>query len=100
MATKTLNLKPMRGKVVVKPLPSEEVTKGGVVLPDTAQEKPVQGEIMAVGSEMVLENGQKLPMEVKVGDKVLYGKYSGTEFKLEGEEYLILGEKDILAVLL
>lgn len=99
MAVKTLNLKPLGDRLILRPLEQEEKTKGGVILPDTAKEKPQQGEVLAVGSGRILDNGQKVPMEVKVGDKVLYGKYSGTEIKLEGEEYLILSEKDVLAVL-
>lgn len=98
MTTLTVKLQPLGDRVMVKPMPQEEVTKGGVVLPDTAKEKPQQGEVLAVGSGRMLENGQKVPMEVKVGDRILYGKYSGTEIKVEGEEYLILSEKDILAI--
>jgi len=85
--------------VVVKPLPMEEVTKGGIVLPDTAKEKPQKGEVMAVGSGRLLDNGQRIPIDLKVGDKVLYSKYAGNEVKLDGEEYLILREGDILGVL-
>ncbi|MCD6310679.1 MAG: co-chaperone GroES [Candidatus Eremiobacteraeota bacterium] len=99
MATKTLNLKPLGERVIVRPLPQEEVTKGGIIIPDTAKEKPMQGEVMAVGSGKMMEDGKVLPLEVKVGDKVLYGKYSGTEVKLEGEEYLIVKESEILAII-
>lgn len=99
MTTKTKqSYKPLGDRVIIKPLPQEEVTKGGVILPDTAKEKPQQGEIIAVGSGRILDNGEKIPMEVKEGDKVLYGKYSGTEVKLNGEEYLIVSEKEILAI--
>jgi chaperonin GroES len=77
----------------------EEVTKGGIVLPDTAKEKPQKGEVMAVGSGRLLDNGQRIPIDLKVGDKVLYSKYAGNEVKLDGEEYLILREGDILGVL-
>jgi len=94
-----MNVKPLGDRVVVKPLAQEEKTKSGIVLPDTAKEKPQQGEVLAVGSGKMLENGQKAPMEVKVGDKVLFSKYAGTEIKLDGEEVLILGERDILAIL-
>lgn len=103
MATKTStdikNLKPIGDRVLVRPLPSEEVTKGGVILPDTAKEKPQEGEVIAVGTGRILDNGQKVPMEVKAGDKILYGKYSGTEIKIEGEEYLIVKENEILAII-
>jgi chaperonin GroES len=85
--------------VVVKPLPMEEVTKGGIVLPDTAKEKPQKGEVMAVGPGRLLDNGQRVAIDLKVGDKVLYSKYAGNEVKLDGEEYLILRESDILGVL-
>lgn len=99
MPTKTVNLKPLGDRVLIKPLPQEEKTKGGIILPDTAQEKPQQGEVMAVGGGKTLDNGQKVSMEVNVGDKVLYGKYSGAEVKVEGEEYLIIQEKEILGIL-
>jgi len=98
MATKTLNLVPLGDRVIVKPLPQEEVTKGGIILPDTAKEKPMQGEVLAVGNGKLLDNGTKVPMEVKAHDKVLYGKYSGTEVKIDGEEYLIVKESEILAI--
>ena len=98
MATKTMTLKPLGDRVVVEPLPSEEKTAGGVYLPDTAQEKPMTAKVIAVGPGKVLDNGKTVPMEVKKGDKVLYGKYSGTDVTLEGEEYLILRESDILAI--
>ena len=93
-----LNLRPLGDRVVVKPLPREEVTRSGIVLPDTAKEKPQEGEILAVGPGK-LDDGERQPMDVKVGDRVLYAKYAGTEFKLEDDELLILSEKDILAVL-
>lgn len=91
-------IKPLADRVVVKALPSEEVTKSGIVLPDTAKEKPQEAEVIAVGPGRVLENGQRQPMDVKVGDKVLYSKYAGNEVKVDGEEYLILRDMDILAV--
>lgn len=96
-ATK-LNLKPLADRVVVKKLEAEEKTAGGIVLPDTAKEKPQQGEILAAGPGKFDEKGNRQPMEVKVGDKVLFAKYSGTEVKIEGVDYLILAERDILAV--
>lgn len=92
-------LQPLGDRVVVKPLSREEVTKSGIVLPDTAREKPQEGEILAVGPGRVLDNGQRLQLELKKGDKVLYAKYAGTEFKLEEDELLILSERDVLAVL-
>ncbi len=99
MATKTLNLKPLGDLVIVQALPQEEKTRGGVILPETAKEKPQQGEVVAVGDGRILDNGTKVNMQVKVGDRVLYGKYSGTEVKVEGEEYLIIKESEILAIL-
>ncbi|MDK2822696.1 MAG: chaperonin GroES [Clostridia bacterium] len=94
-----MNIKPLGDRVVVKALAQEEKTKSGIVLPDTAKEKPQQGEVLAVGTGRTLENGQKSAMEVKVGDKVIFSKYAGTEIKLDGEEVLILGERDILAII-
>ncbi len=89
---------PLGDRVLVKPLDREEVSSGGIVLPDTAKEKPQEGTILAVGSGRVLEDGTKVPMEVKQGDKVLYGKYAGTEIKIGTEDHLILSERDILGV--
>jgi chaperonin GroES len=91
-------LKPLGDRVVVKPLSREEVTKSGIVLPDTAKEKPQEGSVVAVGPGRVMDNGQRVTMEVKEGDRVLFAKYAGTEFKRDAEELLILSEKDILAV--
>jgi chaperonin GroES len=91
-------LKPLADRVVVKPIEQEERTKGGIVLPDTAKEKPQEGEIVAVGPGRLLDNGQRAPLEVMVGDRVLFARYSGTEFKVDGETYLVLRESDILAV--
>lgn len=93
-----MKVKPLGDRVVVKVLTQEEKTKGGIVLPDTAKEKPQEGEVINVGSGRVLDNGQKLPLEVKVGDRVIFSKYAGTEIKIDGEEYLILSERDVLAV--
>jgi chaperonin GroES len=92
-------LKPLADRVVVKAIQQEEKTKGGIVLPDTAKEKPQEGEVLAVGPGKLLDNGQRAPMEVKPGDKVLYAKYAGTEVKIDDEEYLIMRESDILAIL-
>ncbi|MGB9866487.1 MAG: co-chaperone GroES [Bacillota bacterium] len=91
-------IKPLNERVVVKPITVEEKTKGGIVLPDTAKDKPQEGEVVAVGPGRILENGTRVPPEVKVGDRVIFSKYSGTEIKIDGEEYLILRESDILAV--
>lgn len=93
-----MKLKPLGDRVVVKPIEQEETTAGGIVLPDTAKEKPQRGEVLAVGTGKLLDNGERVPLEVKVGDKVLYAKYAGTEVKIEGETYLIMRESDILAI--
>src|SRR5713101_4116511 len=94
-----MNLRPLGDRVVVKPSGKEERTKSGIVLPDTAKEKPQEGTVEAVGTGRILDNGTKVPMELKVGDKVLYAKYAGNEFKVDEVEYLIVSEKDVLAVL-
>ncbi len=92
-------LTPLGDRIVVKPIVKDEVTKGGILLPDTAKEKPQEGEVVAVGSGRLTEEGKRLPPSLKVGDKVLYAKFAGTEWKREGQEYLILRENDILAKL-
>ena len=92
------NLRPLGDRVVVNPIEREEKTKSGIVLPDTAKEKPQEGIIEAVGTGRILDNGTKVPMELKVGDKVLYAKYAGNEFKPDDVEYLIISEKDVHAV--
>ena len=94
-----INLKPLADRVIVKPMEAEEKTKGGIILPDTAKEKPIEGTIIAVGPGKFTEDGKQVKMEVKEGDKVLYGKYSGTEVTVEGEEYLIMRESDIFAII-
>ncbi len=94
-----MNLKPLQDRVVVKPAEAEEVSKGGIILPDTAQEKPQQGEVMAVGPGKVADSGELIKPQVKKGDKILYGKYSGTEITVDDEEYLIVRESDIFAIL-
>ncbi|MCM8756884.1 MAG: co-chaperone GroES [Candidatus Omnitrophica bacterium] len=91
-------LRPLGDRVVVEPLEAEEKSKGGIILPDTAKEKPQEGKVIAVGKGKLDDDGKVVPMEVKVGDKVLYGKYAGTEVTVEGKEYMILKEEDILAV--
>jgi chaperonin GroES len=92
-----MNLEPLGDRIVVKPIAKEEVTKGGIVLPDTAKEKPQEGEVIAVGPGRMTEEGNRIALDVKKGDTVVYPKYSGTELKLEGEEYLIMRESEILA---
>ena len=100
MATKNaVKVNPLADRVVVKPVEESEQMRGGLYIPDTAKEKPQQGEVMAVGPGKLSEEGKRIDMELKVGDKVLYGKYSGTEVTLDGEQYLILRESDILAVM-
>ena len=94
-----LKVKPLSDRVVVEPAPAEDMSSGGIILPDTAQEKPQQGTIVAAGPGKVSDSGKTVAMEVKKGDRILYGKYSGTEFSFEGTEYLIMRESDILAVL-
>jgi len=93
-----IGLKPLGDRIVVKPLSREEVTKSGIVLPDTAKEKPQEGTVLAVGPGRILDNGQRISVELKEGDRVLFAKYAGTEFKRDDEELLILSEKDVLAV--
>jgi chaperonin GroES len=91
-------LRPLGDRLVIKPTPREEMTKSGIVLPDTAKEKPQEGEVLAVGPGKVLDDGTRGAMDVAVGQRVLYAKYAGTEFKVEGDELLIISEKDILAI--
>lgn len=93
-----MTLKPLGDRVVVKVIEEEERTAGGIVLPDTAKEKPQKGEVIAVGSGKLLDNGERVPLEVKVGDRIIFAKYGGTEVKVNGTEYLILRENDILAI--
>lgn len=94
-----MKLKPLGDRIVVKVLSREEKTKGGIVLPDTAKEKPTEGEVIAVGTGKILDNGQKQPVEVKVGDKIIFSKYAGTEVKIDGEEVVIFSERDVLAII-
>ncbi|KUJ96658.1 MAG: 10 kDa chaperonin [Desulfonauticus sp. 38_4375] len=94
-----MNLKPLQGRVLVKRLEEEEVTKGGIIIPDTAKEKPIKGEVVAVGPGKTTDDGKTIPMSVKVGDKVLFNKYAGTEVKIEGVEHLVMREDDILAII-
>ncbi len=94
-----MKIKPLYDRVVLKRLEEEEVKKGGIIIPDTAKEKPQQAEVIAVGDGKILENGQKVPLSVKPGDKVLIGKYSGTDVKIGDEEYVIVREDEILAII-
>jgi len=95
----TVKISPLADRVLIKPTPKEDVSKGGIFLPDTAKEKPQEGQIVAVGPGRLTEDGKRIAMEVKAGDKVLYAKYAGTEIKLDGEEYLIVRESDVLGKL-
>ncbi|RKZ00892.1 MAG: co-chaperone GroES [Candidatus Hydrothermota bacterium] len=94
-----MKVKPLADRVLVKRIEEEEVRKGGIIIPDTAKEKPQKGEVIAVGPGRLDEKGNRVPMEVKVGDKVIFSKYAGSEVKIEGEEYLIMREDDILAII-
>ncbi len=94
-----MKVRPLADRVLVKRIEQEEVRKGGIIIPDTAKEKPQKGEVIAVGPGRLDENGNRVPMEVKVGDKVIFSKYAGSEVKIDGEEYLIMREDDILAIL-
>jgi chaperonin GroES len=93
-----MKVRPLADRVLIKPLEEEQTSPGGIILPDTAKEKPMRGRIVAVGSGKLDENGKRVALEVKVKDVVLYGKYSGTEIKIEGEDYLIMRESDVLAI--
>ena len=94
-----MKIRPLQDRVIVKRLEEEEKTKGGIIIPDTAKEKPQEGKVTAVGKGKVTEDGKVIPLDVKVGDKILFGKYSGTEIKIGGEEHLIMREEDILGVI-
>jgi chaperonin GroES len=94
-----MKLKPLNDRVVVKRVEEEEKTSGGIIIPDTAKEKPIQGEVLAVGSGKLLEDGNRRPLDVKEGNRVLFGKYAGTDVKVNGEELLIMREDDILAII-
>jgi chaperonin GroES len=94
-----MKIRPLQDRVIVKRVEEEEKTKGGIIIPDTAKEKPMEGKVIAVGKGKVLEDGKIHPLDVKAGDRVLFGKYSGTEVKIDGEEHLIMREDDILGVI-
>lgn len=93
-----MKIRPLQDRILVKRLEEQTTTKGGIIIPDTAKEKPAEGQIVAVGSGKVTPEGKRLPLDVKEGDRVLFGKYSGTEVKIEDEEYLIMREEDILGI--
>ena len=94
-----MKIRPLQDRVIVKRLEEEGKTKGGIIIPDTAKEKPQEGKVIAVGKGKVTEDGKVIPLDVKVGDRILFGKYSGTEIKVEGEEHLIMREEDILGII-
>ncbi|MCD6292986.1 MAG: co-chaperone GroES [Deltaproteobacteria bacterium] len=94
-----MNIRPLQDRIIVKRTEEEEKTAGGIIIPDAAKEKPMQGEVVAAGKGKVSEDGKVMPLDVKVGDKILFGKYAGTEVKLDGEDYLIMREDDVLGVL-
>ncbi len=94
-----MNIRPLHDRVVIRRLEEERTTAGGIVIPDTATEKPIQGEVIAVGNGKILDNGEQRPLDLKVGDRVLFGKYSGTEVKLDGKDYLVMREDDIMGVI-
>ena len=93
-----MNVRPLHDRLIVKRVEEKETVKGGIIIPDTAKEKPQEGKVIAVGNGKILENGTKVPLDVKVGDKILFGKYSGTDIKIDGEEVLILREDEVLAI--
>ena len=92
-------VRPLHDRLLVKRIEEKETVKGGIIIPDTAKEKPQEGEVIAVGNGKILDNGTKVPLDVKVGDKILFGKYSGTDIKIDNEEYLILREDEVLAII-
>jgi chaperonin GroES len=93
-----MKVRPLHDRIILKRVEEEEKTKGGIIIPDTAKEKPVEGKVVAVGAGKVLEDGKRIPLQVKAGDRVLFGKYSGTEIKIDGEEHLIMREDDVIAI--
>ncbi len=94
----SVSIKPLEDRIVVRPLEAEQVTASGLVIPDTAKERPQEAEVVAVGPGRVAENGTRIPVDVKIGDKVIFSKYGGTELKYEGQEYLVLSARDVLAI--
>jgi chaperonin GroES len=94
-----MNIRPLHDRVLIKRIEDQETVRGGIIIPDSAKEKPQQGEVMAVGNGKVLENGTRVPLDVKAGDRILFGKYAGSEIKMDGNEYLILREDEVLGIL-
>ena len=94
-----MNVRPLHDRLLVRRIEEKETVKGGIIIPDTAKEKPQEGEVIAVGNGKLLENGSKVPLDVKAGDRILFGKYSGTDIRIDGQEFLILREDEVLAVL-
>ena len=94
-----MKIRPLHDRIIVKRMEEQEVKKGGIIIPDSAKEKPQEGKVIAVGNGKVTDDGKKIPLDVKAGDKILFGKYSGSEVKVEDEEYLILREEDVLAII-
>ena len=94
-----MKLRPLQDRILVKRVEEEEKTKGGIIIPDTAKEKPAEGKVVAVGNGKLGDDGKRIPLEIKKGDRILFGKYSGTEVKIEGEEHLIMREDDVLAII-
>jgi chaperonin GroES len=94
-----MKVKPLHDRLIIQTLEEEEKTKGGIIIPDTAKEKPVEGKVIAVGAGRIKKDGTKMPLEIRKGDRVLYAKYAGTEIKMDGEEYLMMKEDDILAII-
>ena len=94
-----MKIRPLHDRVLIKRIAEQETVRGGIIIPDSAKEKPQEGEVIAVGNGKILENGQRVPLDVKAGDRILFGKYAGSEIKIEGEEYLILREDEVLGVL-
>ena len=94
-----MKIRPLHDRVIVKRLDEEKTSAGGIIIPDTAAEKPIQGKVVAVGKGKILENGEVRPLDVKIGDKILFGKYGGTEVKVDGEELLVMREEDVMAVI-
>ena len=93
-----MKIRPLHDRVIVKRIKEEETTKGGIIIPDTAKEKPIEGKVVAVGAGKLMDNGKSLPLEVKKGDRILFGKYAGTEIQIEGVEHIIMREDDILGI--
>ena len=94
-----MNLKPLQDRILVQRMEEETTTKGGIIIPDTAKEKPAEGKVVSVGNGKIGDDGKRIPLEIKKGDRILFGKYSGTEVKIEGEEYLIMSEGDVLGII-